>query len=195
MNLPAQPPRAAVLVSGGGTTAHNLIASELRGELPVHIALVVAHRSDIPAVTRCAGHGREVIVLAGAPSGPASDALDALLRAHHIDLILLAGYLRPFRVAAWAGRVLNIHPALLPAFGGQGMYGKHVHEAVIAAGASHTGCTVHLVDDQYDHGETLVQRTIAVRSDDSATSLAARVFVEECIAYPEAIRCWVDRQH
>ncbi len=194
MSLPVHPRRAAVLVSGGGTTAQNLIACEARGELPVHIALVVAHRKDIAAVTRCAGDGREVVVVAGAPSGPASDALDALLRAHNIDLILLAGYLRPFRVGEWAGRVLNIHPALLPAFGGRGMYGKHVHEAVIAARASHTGCTVHLVDDQYDHGETLVQRTIAVRDDDSPQSLAARVFVEECIAYPQAIRCWVDRQ-
>ncbi len=194
MSLSAHPPRAAILVSGGGTTASNLIASESRGELPVHIALIVAHRNDIPAIARCAGTGREVIVVAGAPSEKASDALDALLTEHKIDLVVLAGYLRRFRVGDWAGRVINIHPALLPAFGGRGMYGMHVHEAVIAARASHSGCTVHLVDDQYDHGETLVQRTIAVRSDDSAHSLAARVQAEECIAYPQAIRSWVDRQ-
>ncbi|MSR68799.1 MAG: phosphoribosylglycinamide formyltransferase [Phycisphaerales bacterium] len=194
MTLPVHPLRAAVLVSGGGTTAFNLIAAESRGELPVHIALVVAHRNDIPALTRCAGEGRNVVVLPGAAGSATSDALDALLTAHKIDLVLLAGYLRPFRVGVWAGRALNIHPALLPAFGGKGMYGMRVHEAVIAAGCAESGCTVHLVDDQYDHGESLVQRAIAVKHDETAPALAARVFAEECIAYPQAIRQWVARQ-
>ncbi len=187
-------PRAAILVSGAGTSAFNLIAAEMRGELPVHIALVVAHRSDIPAVTRCAGEHREIVIVDGSPSASVSDALDALLTDRSIDLVLLAGYLRPFRVGRWARRVLNIHPALLPAFGGKGMYGARVHEAVIAAGASESGCTVHLVDDEYDHGETLVQRRVVVNAGETPTSLAARVFVEECIAYPQAIGLWVAQQ-
>ncbi len=186
--------RAAVLVSGGGTTALNLIALEERGELPVHIAAVVAHRVDIPAVSRCTASGREVVVIEGSPSEATSDALDTLLDNRAIDLVVLAGYLRPFRVGRWTGRVLNIHPALLPAFGGKGMYGMHVHEAVIASGASQSGCTVHLVDDLYDHGEILVQRTIDVRLGETPASLAARVFDEECIAYPQAIGLWVQRQ-
>jgi len=94
------------------------------------------------------------------------------------------------RVGPWAGRVLNIHPALLPNFGGQGMYGRRVHDAVIASGARESGCTVHLVDDRYDHGETIVQRRIVVLPTDTSESLARRVFAEECIAYPDAIRIW-----
>ncbi len=186
---------AAVLVSGSGSTALNLIECEQRGEIPVHIALVVAHRYDIPAVTRCTGSNRHVVVLPGQPSPAASDQLDELLHAHGIELILLGGYLRPLRVKSWEGRALNVHPALLPAFGGQGMYGRRVHEAVIASGACESGCTVHLVDDRYDHGETLIQRRVEVLPNDDAESLSKRVIAEERIAYPQAIRLWAARQH
>ncbi len=185
----------AVLVSGGGTTALNLIECSQRGEIPIHIALIVAHREDIPAITRCAGSDRQVVVLPGKSSAQASDQLDDLLRAHKIELVVLGGYLRPLRVGPWTGRALNIHPALLPAFGGQGMYGDHVHEAVIASGARESGCTVHLVDDRYDHGETIVQRRVSVLPSDDAQSLAKRIGVEERIAFPEAIRIWAARQH
>ena len=186
---------AAVLVSGGGSTALNLIECAERGEIPIHIALIIAHRAEIPAVTRCAGAGRKVVVLAGNSSPEASDKMDELLHAHGIELVLLGGYLRALRVGPWTGRALNIHPALLPAFGGQGMYGQHVHEAVIASGARESGCTVHLVDDRYDHGETIVQRRVSVLPTDSADSLAKRIAVEERIAFPEAIRIWAARQH
>ena len=186
---------AAVLVSGGGSTALNLIACAERGEIPIHIALIVAHRAEIPAVTRCAGAGRKVVVLPGNSSPAASDEMDELLHSHCIELVILGGYLRALRVGPWAGRALNIHPALLPAFGGQGMYGQHVHEAVIASGARESGCTVHFVDDRYDHGETIVQRKVPVLPNDSADSLAKRIAVEEHIAFPEAIRIWAARQH
>lgn len=186
---------AAVLVSGGGSTALNLIACAERGEIPIHIALIVAHRAEIPAVTRCAGAGREVVVLPGNSSAAASDKLDELLRDHGIELVLLGGYLRALRVGQWTGRALNIHPALLPAFGGQGMYGRHVHEAVIASAARESGCTVHLVDDRYDHGEIIVQRKVPVLPTDNADALAKRIAVEEHIAFPEAIRIWAARQH
>lgn len=186
---------AAVLVSGGGSTALNLIACAERGEIPIHIALIVAHRAEIPAVTRCAGASRKVVVLPGNSSPAASDEMDELLRSNGIELVILGGYLRALRVGPWAGRALNIHPALLPAFGGQGMYGQHVHEAVIASGARESGCTVHFVDDRYDHGETIVQRKVPVLPNDSAESLAKRIAVEEHIAFPEAIRIWAARQH
>ncbi|MSQ90012.1 MAG: phosphoribosylglycinamide formyltransferase [Phycisphaerales bacterium] len=186
--------RAAVLVSGGGSTALNLIACAERAEIPIHIAVVVAHRNDIPAVKRCGGVGREMIVIPEAPSPQASDQLDAALQARGVELVLLAGYLRAFRVDRWIGRTLNIHPALLPAFGGHGMYGERVHNAVLAAKARESGCTVHLVDDQYDHGEILVQRRVVVCDTDDSTTLARRVFEQECLAYPEAIRIWASRQ-
>ena len=104
------------------------------------------------------------------------DQVDAALRAALVDLVCLCGYLRKFRVGPWAGRALNIHPALLPRHGGHGMYGHHVHEAVLAAG------------DEYDHGGTIVQRRCPVLPGDTPDALAARVFEQECLAYPEAIR-------
>jgi folate-dependent phosphoribosylglycinamide formyltransferase PurN len=108
-------------------------------------------------------------------------------RSSEVELVCLAGYLRRFRVDAWRGRTLNIHPALLPDFGGQGMFGTHVHAAVLAAGRTETGCTVHWVDEEYDHGATLVQRRCPVLPGDTAETLAARVFAEECVAYPQAV--------
>jgi hypothetical protein len=105
-----------------------------------------------------------------------------------VDLVCLAGYLRRFRVDAWQGRALNIHPALLPEFGGHGMFGERVHRAVIAAGRTESGCTVHWVDAQYDHGQHVVQRRCPVLPGDTPETLADRVWAEETLAYPEAIR-------
>ncbi len=180
--------RLAVLISSGGRSALNIHAACTRGEIEgARVALVIAHRHEIEGVVRCREAGLRVAVI---PAGAdLDDRIDATLRAAEIDLICLAGYLRHFRVGtAWRGRVLNIHPALLPEFGGQGMYGARVHRAVLAAGRSESGCTVHEVDDEYDHGRVILQRKCAVLRDDSAETLAARVFKEECIAYPHAIR-------
>ena len=114
------------------------------------------------------------------------------LRGHNADLVCLAGYLRLLPIPPdFAGRVLNIHPALLPKFGGKGFYGDRVHRAVLEAGEHESGCTVHLCDNEYDTGPILVQRTVSVRSDDTVETLAARVFEAECEAYPEAIRRWL----
>lgn len=117
------------------------------------------------------------------------DHITSLLRDKRIDLVCLCGYLRWFRIDPdFRGRVINIHPALLPDFGGQGMHGEHVHRAVLAAGRTVSGCTVHHVDDEYDHGLVILQRTCPVLPGDDPSTLAARVFEQECIAYPEAIR-------
>jgi folate-dependent phosphoribosylglycinamide formyltransferase PurN len=108
----------------------------------------------------------------------------------------MAGFLHLVRIPAdFAGRVINIHPSLLPAFGGQGFHGMHVHRAVLEQGCTVSGCTVHLVDDEYDHGRILLQETVPVLADDSPESLAARVFAAECRALPEAIRRIASRHH
>jgi len=112
--------------------------------------------------------------------------LDNLIE--RIALVVMAGFLHLVRIPAdFAGRVINIHPSLLPAFGGQGFHGMHVHRAVLARGCTVSGCTVHLVDDEYDHGRILLQKTVPVLPDDTPDSLAARVFAAECAALPEAI--------
>jgi len=119
--------------------------------------------------------------------------LEEMLREAEIEYVLLAGYLRLVRLPrGYEGRFVNIHPALLPSFGGAGMYGRRVHEAVLAHGCKVSGCTVHVVDDEYDRGPILVQRTCEVRDDDTPETLAKRVFEQECIAYPEAVRALVE---
>ena len=113
---------------------------------------------------------------------------NAWLEEKRPDLICLCGYLRLLQLQPWMiGRVVNIHPALLPKFGGKGMYGMRVHEAVIDSGETESGCTVHFVDEEYDHGELIVQLRCPVESYDSASSLADKVFALECLAYPQAL--------
>ncbi len=185
--------RAAALVSGSGRTALNLHEASRAGHMPAEISVVIAHREGIPAVARCRDAGLRVEIVPGAASDATSDAVDAVLHDAGAELVLLAGYLRMFRVGPWAGRTLNVHPALLPHFGGAGMHGHRVHEAVIASGARESGCTVHVVDGQYDHGRVVVQRRCPVLPGDSAESLAARVIEQESIAYPDAVRIWSAR--
>src|SRR5262249_35855104 len=118
-----------------------------------------------------------------------SDAIFGRCRATGTDVVTLAGFLKLLKIPHdFGGRVMNIHPALLPAFGGKGMYGHHVHQAVLESGARVSGCTVHFVDDHFDHGPIILQRQVPVLDDDTPDSLAARVFEQECEAYPEAIR-------
>ncbi|MFK7961357.1 MAG: phosphoribosylglycinamide formyltransferase [Phycisphaerales bacterium] len=176
--------RIAALISGGGRTVLNLLDAIEAGTLPVDIGVVISSSPKAAGVARLRERGLTV----HCPPRDGHDAISAILRDSRIDLVCLAGYLRLFRVdPAFVGRVINIHPALLPDFGGRGMYGNHVHAAVLAEGRSETGCTVHVVDDRYDHGPSLLQRRCPVRPDDDVATLAARVFAEEAIAYPEAI--------
>lgn len=176
-----------LLISGGGRTALNLHHASAGGAIPARVALVVAHRDDADGIARCRAEGLRVAVL---PPGPdLADRIDAALSAAGVELVCLAGYLRRFRVGErWRGRALNIHPALLPRFGGHGMYGVHVHRAVLAAAVPESGCTVHEVDEEYDRGPTVLERRCPVLAGDTPETLAARVFHEECLAYPEAVR-------
>jgi formyltetrahydrofolate-dependent phosphoribosylglycinamide formyltransferase len=184
--------RLAVFASGGGRSLENLAELGARGALAAELVLLVADRPAIGALERAARLGIEAIVLPyadlGGPAGFSARAF-AELEARRVDLAVLAGFLRLLRVPpGWTGRVINIHPALLPAFGGKGYYGDRVHAAVLAAGERESGCTVHFVDDQYDHGQPILQRRVPVLPGDDVHALAARVFAEETRALPEAIR-------
>ncbi len=185
-------PRLACLISGGGRTVLNLADRIDDGSLDATIELVIASRPNLAGVERCRARGLNVEVVARkdfASDDAMHDRISDLLRAQHVDLVCLCGYLRWFRVDAdFKGRVINIHPALLPDFGGPGMHGEHVHAAVLAAKRPVSGCTVHYVDEHYDHGRVILQRSCPVLPDDTVESLAARVFEQECLAYPEAIR-------
>ena len=188
----SSPLRVVVLLSGGGTTLENLCQAVDAGRLPIRIALVVSSRADAFGLERARRRGIQTATVPSRDFGNdwvrMSAAVNELVAPAKPDLVCLAGYLcRYFPDPAWAGKVMNIHPALLPAFGGRGMYGRRVHEAVAAAGVKVTGCTVHFVDDEYDAGPIILQRTCPVFDTDAPDDVAARVFALERLAYPEAI--------
>ena len=187
----APPLRLAVLLSGGGRTLLNLLDAVARGELHATIPLVISSRRSAAGVARARARGLEVLVVRPRdyPDARAfAQAQTAHLLAVRPDLVVMAGYLVHYPVPReLAGRILNIHPALLPRHGGRGMYGDRVHAAVLAAGERESGCTVHLVDDEYDHGPVLAQARVPVLPDDDVGALAARVFEAECATYPRVI--------
>jgi phosphoribosylglycinamide formyltransferase-1 len=175
----------AVCISGGGRTLLNLADRIDAGDLDAEIALVIASR-ECPGAERARERGFEVAV---EPGDIAVDRLSAMLHASRAEWVVLAGYLRLLPIPPdFAGRIVNIHPALLPAFGGPGMHGARVHRAVLDAGCKVSGCTVHLCDAEYDTGPIVLQSVCAVRDDDTPETLAARVFELEKDALPEALR-------
>ncbi len=182
--------RLAVLLSGSGRTLGNLLAAIAAGTLPAEIAAVVSSRGDVRGVeiARQAGLETHVIPLADKVRVAWSEEIFALCRLCRCDLVVMAGFLQLIDIPAdYAGRVINIHPSLLPAFGGRGFHGLHVHRAVLDRGCTISGCTVHVVDSEYDHGPILLQKMVPVLVDDTPDTLAARVFAAECHALPEAI--------
>ncbi len=186
-----QPLKLVVLISGGGRTMVNLQERILAGRLPARIERVVSSRGDARGVELAKQLGLPVVVVERASHDDAAfqRLLTEAVRSRPADLICMAGFLSLWRIPAdLIGRVINIHPALLPDFGGKGMYGHHVHEAVLAAGRAESGCTVHFCDNEYDHGQIILQRKVAIPPGCSASELATRVFEEELEAYPEAIR-------
>jgi phosphoribosylglycinamide formyltransferase 1 len=192
---PTDPLRLAVFISGGGTTLVNLHEQIVRGELAAEIVLVLASR-ECRGVERALELGLPTQVVPRqeyADVETFSAALFDECRKAGAGLVALAGFLSRIQIPDdYAGRVMNIHPALIPAFCGQGMYGRRVHEAVLARGCKVTGCTVHFCDNEYDHGPIILQRTVPVQDDDDPDTLAARVFEAECEAYPEAIRLYAE---
>ncbi len=184
------PFRLAILLSGSGRTLKNLIRQQKAGELAASINLVVSNRADVRGVT-IAEEARIPTVIS--EKGDATlEAWSTILFDHcrtaNVDFVVMAGFLQLVRIPAdFEHRVINIHPSLLPAFGGKGFYGNRVHAAVIEHGCTTSGCTVHFVDNEYDHGPILLQSQVPVKPDDTPESLAARVFLAECEALPEAI--------
>lgn len=181
----SEPARLAVLISGGGRSLLNIHDRITSGSLRACIPLVIASR-PCPGALRAGDRGLRVRVV---PGRIPRAALEQVLVEHRIEWVVLAGYLSYLEIPdRYRGRVVNIHPSLLPAFGGPGMYGHHVHEAVLNARATESGCTVHLVNDTFDDGPVVLQKRCAVLSSDTPDSLGARVFELECEAYPEALR-------
>ena len=183
------PVRIAVLASGGGTNLQAMLDfNEQRGHLAAgRIVLVASNRPQAGALERARKVSIPAEVFVANDDG---SALLGLLEAHRVELIVLAGYLRripPAVIRSFHRRIVNVHPGLLPEFGGAGMYGARVHEAVIASGARTTGVTAHFVDDEFDHGPRIAEWRIPVLEDDTAESLAARVLQVEHIVYPRVV--------
>ena len=174
--------KLAVLLSGGGRTLDNLHARILEKSLAAEIRVVIADVESALGLKKARDYGY--------PAFYAKNSADtnAILTGYEVDLICLAGYLKLYRPPmALARRVVNIHPALIPAFCGPGFYGHHVHEAVRARGCLVSGCTVHFADSFYDHGPIICQKAVPLDFDDDADAIADKVFAAECLAYPEAI--------
>jgi len=181
-----------VLISGGGTTLRNLIERIDRDRLPIDIRLVISSKAD--------ARGLQIAEEADIPTAvvrrsayPDIDSFsrDIFDRCRLVgaELVVMGGFLKRVVIPDdFTNRVINIHPALIPAFCGHRMYGRRVHEAVLEYGAKLSGCTVHFADNEYDHGPVVLQRAVPVLDDDTSESLAARVFEAECHAYPEALR-------
>lgn len=179
------PARLAVMLSGGGRTLLNLLDHIKAGTLDARIELVIASREG-PGAERARAAGLKTVVIPGVIS---AGQLGALLREHRIEWVVLAGYLKLVNIpAGFEGRIVNIHPALLPEFGGAGMYGDRVHEAVLSAGRTVSGCTVHLIDEVFDRGRILLQKSCPVLPGDTPQTLADRVFALEREAYPAALQ-------
>ena len=183
--------RIAVLASGGGTNLQALLDhfDALGDERAGEVVVVASDRRDAGALARAAARGVPTATIQ-TPAAPGAQHLEAILDEHRIDLVALAGYLRlvPIEtVDRFRGRIVNVHPALLPAFGGPGMYGARVHQAVLDAGTTISGVTVHFVDRAYDRGPIIAQWPVPVHPDDTAASLAARVLRVEHLLYPIAV--------
>lgn len=190
------PIRLAVLLSGSGTTLQNLLDRIADGRLRAEVALVVSSNASAYGMTRArqAGITTEAVERKRcATREEFSTRIFHFCRQAKIDLVCLGGFLQLLPIPAdFTGRVMNVHPSLIPAFCGKGYFGHHVHEAVLAYGAKVSGCTVHFADNQYDEGPIIVQRPVPVLEGDTADTLATRVFAEECEAYPEAIHLFAE---
>lgn len=194
----AGPLRVGVLVSGAGTVLQALIDACRRGDVPAEIVVVISNVPGAYALERARAAGIRAVTIDHRDFSSRA-AFEAVLRKTLEEagagLVCLAGFLRiltPSFVDAFAGRIMNIHPALLPAFGGKGMYGDRVHEAVLASGARVSGCTVHFVTRDADAGPIIVQAPVAVEDGDTPATLSARVRREELRAYPLAVRLFAE---
>lgn len=187
-----RPLKLCVLLSGSGTTLENLYDHVARRGLPAEIVKVIASKPEAYGIQRAKNHGTPHAVVPrqqfkGLEAFSAA-VWEEIAQAAP-DLVVLAGWMCLIRIPEkWLGRVINIHPALIPAFCGKGMYGHHVHQTVYERGVKLTGCTVHFADNEYDHGPIILQRAMPVEDDDTPETIAEKVQALEREAYPEAIR-------
>jgi formyltetrahydrofolate-dependent phosphoribosylglycinamide formyltransferase len=186
----------AVLLSGSGRTLENLQQAILAGRLSARIAIVVSSKGEAYGLVRARQYGLDAVTVPRRdyPDLQAfNESINTVLIRRSIDLVVLAGFLSLYNpLPALVGRVMNVHPALLPAFGGKGFYGERVHRAVLESGVKLSGCTVHFADACYDHGPIILQTAVPVEDDDTVESLAARVFTAECALYPQAIQLFAE---
>lgn len=188
--------RIAVLLSGTGRSLDNLLQEIGAGRLSAEIAVVISSKPDAYGLVRAKAQGLEAVAV---PRRDFRDlnafnaAINAVLVPYCIELVVLAGFLSLYQPPPeLEGRVVNIHPALLPAFGGKGFYGDRVHQAVLESGVKVSGCTVHFADSRYDRGPIILQTVVPVLDDDTVQSLADRVFAAECKTYPQAIQLFAE---
>lgn len=190
------PVKLAVLLSGSGTTLQNIIDHIDRGELDAAVACVISSRHGVYGLERARKHGIPAVTVAFRDHGNAAAFNQAIwdeIRKHNVDLVVLAGFMSLLDVPGdFHNRIINVHPALIPAFCGKGMYGHHVHEAVLAYGAKVSGATVHFVDQHYDNGPIILQEAVPVLPDDTPDSLADRVQAKERELYPRAIQLFAE---
>ena len=188
--------RVAVLLSGAGTSLENLLERIEAGEVPAEVALVIASKSKAGGLDRARRRGIPAVAIPRREHPDVADFNDRMhaeLERHDVDLVAMLGFLSPFETRGrWNGRVINVHPALIPAFSGKGYYGHRVHEAVLDSGVKVTGATVHFADDEYDHGPIILQEAVPVEDDDTPDSLAARVQAVERRLVPEAVRLFAE---
>ncbi len=183
--------RIGVLFSGGGRTLQNLIDHIAQGTLAAEITCAMSSKPEVRGLSRAAEAGipSHTVARNATPDPEFHESIARHLTAANVELVCMAGLTCMWKIPPpFEGRVINIHPALLPRFGGQGYYGKKVHSAVLESGAKKSGCTVHYCDNEYDHGPIILQRETPILPGDTPDSLAARVFEQECIAYPIAIQ-------
>lgn len=195
-----KPINIAVMVSGHGRGSNMQAIIDACGDARItgRVAVVIGVKDDAPAMERARSQGITAVEVR--PKAFDSDEaygthLLGVLAEHEVDLICLAGYMRilpPNIVSAYRHRIMNIHPALIPLFCGKGMFGEHVHQAAVECGVKVSGCTVHFVDEQYDTGPIIVQKTVPVEPGDTAETLAARILVQEHKAYPEAVQLFAE---
>ncbi|MBI3117167.1 MAG: phosphoribosylglycinamide formyltransferase [Candidatus Hydrogenedentes bacterium] len=188
--------KLGVLLSGSGSTLQNILDLSRRKDLDANVVCVIGSRETAYGLERARLQNVPALAIPRKdyPDTAAfSDAIWRELRRHEVDLVVLAGFMSLITVPAdFTHRIMNVHPALVPAFCGQGMYGHHVHEAVLAYGAKITGVTVHFVDEHYDHGPIILQEAVPVLENDTPDTLAERVQAKEREMYPRAIQLFAD---
>jgi phosphoribosylglycinamide formyltransferase 1 len=188
--------RIAVFLSGSGTTLQNLLDRIAARKLSAEIVLAVADRPEAFGLVRASRAGiRTAVVQRSRFDSRAafSEEIFRQCRQAEVQLVCMAGFLQLLHIPDdFLGRVMNIHPSLIPAFCGKGFYGSRVHQAVLEYGIKVSGCTVHFADNVYDHGPIILQRTVPVLPDDTVESLASRVFQQECEAYPDAVQLFAE---